>query len=284
MSRLFLAALAAAVAFLLVPAGTRAQDAEERVEWNRPIEPFRVTGTVFYVGTQGLSAFLIAGDKGHVLIDGGLPESAPLIAANIRKLGFRLDDVRLILVNHAHGDHAGGLAELKRLTGARLAAMAADAPSLEAGATMGRPGLLSFPPVKVDRLVRDGDVVRLGDLALVAHATPGHTPGCTSWATRNGDKTVLFACSLTVAGQTLQDNPAYPEVAADFRATFAKLRGMRADVFLNFHPEFFDMAGKRARIQAGEADAFVDPGELPQRVARASAAFEAELKAQAASR
>jgi metallo-beta-lactamase class B len=284
MLRPILAPLAAALALFLVPAGARAQDAEQRMEWNRPIEPFGVSGTVHYVGTQGLSAFLITGDKGHVLIDAGLPESAPLIAANIRKLGFRLEDVRLILVNHAHGDHAGGLAELKRLTGAKLAAMAADAPSLEAGATLGRPGLLPFPPVKVDRRIRDGEIVRVGNLELVAHATPGHTPGCTSWATRNGGRTVLFACSLTVAGQKLQGNPAYPAVVADFRATFAKLSGMRADIFLNFHPEFFDMAGKRARMLAGEADPFVDPDELPRQVARASAAFEAELKAQAAPR
>jgi metallo-beta-lactamase class B len=274
--------LSLSVALLLMSAGARAQDAGQRVEWNRPMAPFRVTGSVHYVGTEGLSAFLIAGDKGHVLIDGGLPESAPLIAANIRKLGFRLEDVRLILVNHAHGDHAGGLAELKRLTGAKLLAMAGDVPSLEAGATVGRPELFRFPPVKVDGLVTDGEVVRLGDIALVAHATPGHTPGCTSWATRSGGHTLLFACSLTVAGQKLAGDPAYPNAAADFRATFDKLAGLRADVFLNFHPEFIDMKGKLARRQAGKTDAFVDPKELPRQVTRAREAFEAELKAQAA--
>jgi metallo-beta-lactamase class B len=190
--------------------------------------------------------------------------------------------VKLILVNHSHGDHAGGLAELKRLTGARLVAMAGDVPSLEAGATVGRPGLMRFPPVKVDGEVRDGEVVRVGDIALVAHATPGHTPGCTSWATRSGGRTVLFACSLTVAGQRLADDPAYPDAAADFRKTFDRLAGLRADVFLNFHPEFFDMKGKLARMKAGEADAFVDRRELQRQVARARDAFEAELKAQAA--
>ena len=271
-----------AVALLLtstVPAG--AQDAKQRIAWNRPAEPFRLIGTVHYVGTDGLSAFLITGPAGHVLIDGGLPESAPLIAANIRRLGFKLRDVRYLLINHAHFDHAGGLAELKRLTGAKLVASAGDRTDLEAGRTLNRPELDGFPKVAVDRMIRDGETLRLGPIALTAHATPGHTRGATSWSLVTGGRTVLFATSLTVAGQKLRGDPLYPNAAADFTRTFTKLRRLKADVFLNFHPEFFELKRKRAAQIAGRADAFVDRRELQRQVTRAEAAIRDEQARQA---
>ena len=277
MIRLFAVAL-----LLAAPAAVPAQNAQQRVEWNKAYEPFRVTGNVYYVGTAGLSAFLITDPKGHVLIDGALPESAPLIAANIRKLGFRIQDVRYILINHAHFDHCGGLAELKRLSGAKLAASAGDKPDLEAGKTLNRPELAGFPPVKVDLLIRDGQQLRVGNTVMTAHLTPGHTRGGTSWTTVTGGRTVIFATSLTVAGQNLVSDPAYPQAAADFRATFAKLRRMKADVFLNFHPEFFDMTEKRAKLDAGNAHAFVDAGELARQVDRAEIGFRSDLADQQA--
>ncbi|MES2338662.1 MAG: subclass B3 metallo-beta-lactamase [Pseudomonadota bacterium] len=275
MIRLFAAALLAGLT-----STAHAQDAQQRIAWNRPFEPFRIVGDAHYVGTSGLSAFLVTGPQGHVLIDGGLPESAPLIAANIRRLGFRLRDVKYILINHAHYDHSGGLSELKRLTGAKLVASAGDRPDLEAGRTRNRPELDGFPSVKVDRVVRDGDVVRVGPIALTAHLTPGHTRGATSWTTVSGGRRVIFATSLTVAGQTLTGDPLYPGAADDFRRTFATLKRMKADVFLNFHPEFFDRDRKRAAQIAGRADAFVDPGELHRQVTTAEAGFEAEVKRQ----
>jgi len=280
----YLALALSAIVLATAPA-VRAQDAAQRIEWNQPAEPFRVVDNVYYVGTYGLAAYLIATPNGHVLIDGGLPESAPLIAENVRKLGFRLEDVDHLLINHAHFDHSGGLAELKRLTGARLVASAAEQPDLEAGRTAGRADIGGFPPVKVDRAVQDGETLALGDGGLLtAHVTPGHTRGCTSWSLQTGRRTVLFACSLTVAGQNLLDDPTYPQAAADFRRTFARLGSLKADVFLNFHPDFFDLEGKRARQRAGEAEAFVDPGELRRQVARAERLFEAELGRQTAAR
>ncbi|MFC3077016.1 subclass B3 metallo-beta-lactamase [Phenylobacterium terrae] len=276
MRTLFLAlALAAAV-----PSVSAAQDAHQRVEWNRPAAPFRITGEVYYVGTAGLAAYLIADPKGHVLIDGGLPESAPLIANNIEQLGFRLSDIRYLLINHSHFDHSGGLAELKQRSGAKLVASAGDRADLEAGRSIGRPELDGFPAVKVDRVVKDGETLRLGRTVLTAHLTPGHTRGCTSWSLAAPTGTVLFACSLTVAGQKLTGDPAYPEAAADFRRSFAKLRSLRADYFLNFHPEFFDLEGKRARLSQGAADPFRDPAELHRQVERAERLFEKELAAQ----
>ncbi|MEN3747511.1 subclass B3 metallo-beta-lactamase [Sphingomonas sp. HF-S3] len=249
---------------------------DQRREWNQPQEPFRIAGNVHYVGTAGLSAFLITDPKGHVLIDGGLPESAPLILANIRKLGFDPKDVRILLINHAHFDHSGGLAELKRATGAKLLTSAGDRADLESGHTAGRDDLLDFPKVAVDRVIADGAHIRLGRIDLVTRVTPGHTPGCTSWTTKvsEGKRSLnmVFACSISVAGRELT-----PEAQKQFASTFATLRGLRADIFVNFHPDAFDLAGKRKRQQAGDALAFVDPAELGRQVDAAERTLRGEL-------
>lgn len=277
------AVLLAALAALAMPAAAhQGGPGGWPAAWYRPAEPTRIAANIWYVGTEGLSAFLVTGPGGHVLIDGGLPESAPLIAANIERLGFKLADVKLLLINHAHFDHAGGLAELKRLTGARLVASARDAPDLRAGRALIRPEQPGVSPVAVDRIVRDGETVSIGPIRLTAHLTPGHTPGATSWSTTVRESgrplRVIFASSLTVAGLKLRDNPDYPQAIADFRASFAKLRGMKADIYLTFHPERFDYAAKRDRQAAGDPTAFVDPGELARRVATAEREFETDLR------
>lgn len=275
-----------AAAALLWPAAAGSQSAEQRPIWNRAVEPFRIVGNVHYVGTAELGAFLLTDPAGHVLIDGAMPESAAQIAANIAKLGFRPTDVRVLLVNHAHMDHAGGLAELKRLTGARLLASAGDRPELESGRIAYRDESWPFPAVRVDRTLRDGEQVRVGGTTLTTRLTPGHTRGCTSWTARLREAgrplDVLFACSLTVAGQPLLGDRLFPTAAADFRRSFAKLRGLRADVFLNFHAGFFDLAAKRERQRAGDPIAFVDRRELGRQLDRAEAAFGAELARQEA--
>ena len=259
---------------IATPAAAQGTDwAKQIAEWNEPAAPFRIADNVYYVGTAGLSAYLITDPAGHVLIDGGLPGSAKLIAANIEALGFRLKDVRYLLINHAHFDHSGGLAELKRLTGAKLLASAGEKPGLELGKTPGRADLLPFPAVTVDRVIGDGEHIRLGGTDLVTRLTPGHTAGCTSWTTRSGSIDLIFACSITVAGAPLNAS-----TVSDFRATFAKLKALKADVFLNFHPAAFDMEVKRKKLLAGDKRAFVDPGELRRRVEAAEAAFDAELK------
>lgn len=259
--------------------------AKVRAEWNQPTAPFRILGNVHYVGTAGLAAYLITSPQGHILIDGALEESAGQIAANIEKLGFKLSDVKILLVNHAHADHSGGLAELKRRTGARLLASAGDKPGLEAGHLDYRPDSPDFAAVKVDQLIADGSTISLGGNILTTHLTPGHTKGCTSWTMAmpsGGDSlNVLFACSLTVAGQPLTPGHGYDNAVADFRSSFAKLRTLQADVFLSFHPGIFDMEAKRAKLAAGNAEAFVDSGELRRRVDAAEAAFDKELARQA---
>lgn len=253
--------------------------------WNEPYAPFTIIGNIHYVGTEGVSAFLITTPKGHILTDGILAQSVPQIIANVRTLGFDIRDVKYLLNSHAHIDHAGGLAGLQRASGAIMVASAADRPTLEAGAIgFGPTKDMPFPPIRVDRVVKDGDMVTLGGVTLTAHLTPGHTQGCTSWSmpVRGADgasHTALFHCSTTVAGQSLVPE-SWPGMIAAFRATFAKLRALRADVFLAPHNSFFDLETRRARQIAGDANAFVDPDALHKINDEMEQAFEAELARQ----
>jgi metallo-beta-lactamase class B len=250
------------------------QTASDREAWNQPVEPLRIVGNVYYVGAAGVSAFLIRTDDGAILIDGGLPETAPHIAASIAKLGVDIRDVKVLLNSHAHYDHGGGLAELKRLTGASLAVSGPDADRLEQGEP-------SMPAVRVDRRLADGDTVRLGGTTLTANVTPGHTKGCTTWTMmtreRQRDYRVLFHCSTSVV-DTLVGNRTYPNIVSDYERTFARLRDMKADVFLANHPMFFRMSEKRAAITPGAPNPFVDPSELHRFNVRQDARFRAALE------
>lgn len=253
--------------------------------WNEPMDPFTVIGNVHYVGTKAVSSWLITTAKGHFLIDGVVAQSAPQIAANVAKLGFRMKDVKFLLNSHAHFDHAGGLAGLKMRSGAALVASAQDKPFLEAGDIgHGPSGGMKFPAVRVDRIARDGTKLSLGGVTLTAMVTPGHSPGCTSWSMDavGADKVrrrVFFHCSGTVAGQSL--NPeAYPGIVANFEATFTRMRSVKADIFLANHENFFDLHAKRARMLAGDANAFVDPAALGAFNAAMEKAFEATLASQ----
>lgn len=255
--------------------------------WIEKQAPFRLIGNVYDVGSVGLTALLITTPQGHVLVDAGMPGFAPQVAKNIEALGFRPHDVRWILNSHAHFDHAGGFAELKRLTGAKLAATAGDRDLLERGVYPGDEGnaFLRFPPVHVDRVLADGDTVKIGPLVLTAHLTPGHTPGDTTWTfpvAEGGRRLeVVYYGSTSVAANRLVSRPTYPGIVDDYRRTFVRLAGLHADVFLAPHAEQFDLAGKRAR---GLPAALVDPAELPRRVAASKAEFEAELAKQEAAR
>jgi metallo-beta-lactamase class B len=252
-------------------------------EWNAPMEPFTVIGNVHYVGTKTVSAWLITSPSGHFLLDGVVPQSAPLIAANIERLGYKIKDVKYLLNSHAHIDHAGGLAGLKRRSGAIMVASAADKPFLEAGDIGHGPTKgIAFPPVRVDRIITDGESLKLGSTTITAHMTPGHSPGCTSWSmsATGADKvkrSLFFHCSATVAGQSLVPE-AYPGMVSNFRKTFAKGGRMKADIFLANHDSFFDLHAKRARHLAGDTNAFVDPGESGRFNTKMEQAFEAALR------
>ncbi|WP_353256335.1 subclass B3 metallo-beta-lactamase [Hyphomonas sp.] len=252
------------------------------MRWNEPTAPFTVIGNIHYVGTQTVSAWLITTPEGHVLIDGIVPQSPPLILGNIRTLGFKPQDVKFLLNSHAHIDHAGGLAALQRATGAAMIASAADKPFLEAGDIgFGPTGGIKFPPVRVDRLIADGETVSLGGVTLTAHLTPGHSPGCTSWTlpvtgADGAAHTAFLHCSATVAGQKLVPE-SYPGMVADFRASFEKVRLIQADVFLANHDSFFGFKEKRERLLAGDANAFVDAAELQTFNTEMEEAFETRL-------
>jgi metallo-beta-lactamase class B len=255
-------------------------------DWTRPTAPFKVAGNLYYVGTEGLSAWLITSSKGHILIDGGMPQNAALIEANIRALGFRLTDVDLLLNSHAHFDHAGGLAQLKKDTGAILIASAGDKWALENGKYPGSEtnAALNFPPVKVDAVIADGATAAVGTSVLTANITPGHTKGCTTWTMTLKDGAasyrVMFFCSATVAANRLAPNPQYPGIVADYQRTFTRLAGMRADIFLAPHPDQFNMAAKRATMGVGKPNPFVDPTELSTTTSRLDADFKVQLAKQ----
>ncbi|MGH9354224.1 MAG: subclass B3 metallo-beta-lactamase [Terriglobia bacterium] len=257
---------------------------------NGPQKPFRVIGNVYYVGDSDVTSFLIVTPKGDILIDGGYVATAPRIEQNIRKLGFRLKDVRILLNTHAHFDHAGGLAQLKRDTGAEFEAMAGDAPILAHG---GRGDFyfgdkMTFPPVKPDRILHDGDVVTLGGQTLRAILTAGHTKGCTTWTWNTEANGRLYhvvdVCSTTVLpGYRLVNNPTYPRIAQDYAATFRRLKSLPCDVFLGAHGGFFSMQEKLARLRQGVIQGqnpFIDPEGYRRYVSASEAQFEEKLKGQ----
>lgn len=269
---------------LLASSAFAQSNSERRAAWNRPQEPFRIAGNVYYVGAAGVSSFLIHTPEGSFLIDGGLEETAPQIVRNIQKLGFSIRDVKYLLNSHAHYDHSGGLALLKERSGARLLASAGDRADLESGHQSifsgGKYVDMQEPPVHVSRVVATGDKITLGGTTLTAHITPGHTPGCTTWTTTvaEGSRTlnVVFYCSTSVVAP-LKNNPLYPTIVADYEKSFAELKKLPCDVFLVAHPEFFAMEAKRRAQQQGKADAFVDPGEMQRFVAQSEADFRKAL-------
>jgi metallo-beta-lactamase class B len=256
------------------------------VKWNKPTEPFRMIGNVYYVGTDGLASYLITSPQGHILVDTVMPEATSQIKASIEKLGFKVSDIKYLLNTHAHIDHTGGLAEMKQASGAQLVAGEADKPLLEGGYYPGarEETALNFPPVKVDRTVREGDTVTLGDVTMTARETPGHSPGCTSWEfnVKDGDATrsVLIFCSGTVALNRLVTNPTYPGIVTDYRKTFARAKDLKPDVLLAPHPEMYKMAEKRAKLAEGGPNPFVSPGEFNAYAATLEKAFEDALARQ----
>jgi metallo-beta-lactamase class B len=277
-------ALSIALVLSLAVVGSAGAD---NSNWTRPLKPYRVVGNIYYVGSEGLSAWLITSSEGHVLLDSGpSAEGARLIERNIASLGFKLMDVKILINTHAHFDHAGGMAQLKADTGAKVWASRLDEPALEQGHHIGdnENGPTPFAAVKVDRSFGDEAKLTLGETKLIAHLTPGHTPGCTSWtmaATEKGRPlSVTFPCSLSVAGNVLVGNKTHKSIVADYRSTFAKLRAIPTDVMLPAHEEQGDLLAKRQKYLRGDLNAFIDPTELNRFVDVSEAAFNKELARQ----
>ena len=253
------------VATLALTVASSAQLKRYDPEWNRPATPHQVIGRIYFVGTNALASFLITTRAGHLLLDPGYEESVPLIKISIRALGFRYEDVKVLLNSQAHFDHAAGLALIKRETGARLEVMADDAALLASG---GKDDFIlgpeyMFPPVKADRILKDGDVIELDDVRIIARHTPGHTKGATTFITTAIDEgqaySVVFATSTTVnTGTRLVANTRYPGIVSDWERTYAILDSLSPGVWVSAHTNVFDMEGKRARIGKG-SNPYIDP-------------------------
>jgi metallo-beta-lactamase class B len=278
--------VAVCLAGLIACAGTtRAQDT---AAWNKPSEPLRIVGPVHYVGTNELAAYLVATPSGHVLIDGGLPESAPLIEQSIRKLGFDPKQIKALLTTQAHYDHVGSLAHFAKLSGGKVEVMEGDVGIIESGgrtdylfgekADAPRPSFW-FEPVKVQRMLKDGDTVAVGGVTLTARKTPGHTPGSTTWlaTVEDGGRpyTVVFSASTSInPGTRLVNRPSYPGIADDYARSFEILQSLKPDVFLGGHTGFFNLEAKRAKLGQGGPNPFVDPQGFQAHVAERKKAFE----------
>lgn len=255
---------------------------------NRDFPPYRVIGNIYYVGSNDIALFLITTSEGHILLDTGFEASVGRLRENIEQLGFRYKDIKLILTSHAHVDHVQAHALVREQTGARVVVSSADAPFVEHGG-QGETvfdGVFSWTPCPVDRRVNDGDNVTLGDTTLVAHLTPGHTLGATTWTMQildHGQKrTVLFFPSANVnRGVRLLGNARYPNIARDFARSFATWKTLECQVFLGDHGEFYDMKDKYARLQRGESpNPFIDPNGYRQFLARAEARFREQLESE----
>ena len=275
MKKLAKVVLAAAVAMAATGVAQAHDDAvncDDCKAWNAPVKPFNIYGNTWYVGVAGLSAVLVTSEGGHILLDGALPQSAPLIAANIEALGFSMKDVKLILNSHAHWDHAGGIAALQRASGATVVASASGAKVLQSG-TNGTddPQYEAKPVVRVAKVgkvtvVKEGDVVKLGKLALTAHMTPGHTPGATTWTWKSCEDgrclDIVYADSLNAYSSgdfTFTGRGKTPDISASFQDSIAKVAALPCDVMISVHPGMTDVLEKAAK-RTSEHNPFIDAG------------------------
>jgi len=261
--------------------------------WNTPQAPFRIYGNTYFVGTRGLTALLITSDSGHVLVDGGLSESAPLIAASIRALGFRVEDIRAIVNSHVHYDHAGGLAELQRLSGGDVFASARSLPVLERG-TVGRDDpqydvAIPIAPVARVHPIPPGDSVRVGNITMRAFATAGHTPGGTSWTWNSceGDRCLSLVygdsqSAISSDGFLFTQSREYPRALEDFAAGFAALERVRCDILLTPHPDASAMWDRVAKRDAGAPEAMRDTSACRRYAETARRALDKRVSAERA--
>jgi metallo-beta-lactamase class B len=262
-------------------------------EWTTPFPAHRIVGNLYYVGSADLASYLVVTPQGLILINSSLEPSVPLIRRSVEELGFRFTDIKILLISHAHYDHCAGSAQVKRLTGAKYFVMDADVPTVESGGKKdfqyGTDASMLYPPTAVDRILHDGDTVRLGGAVLTAHLTAGHTKGTTTWTMDEIDAGrtlhVMIVGSPNVnPGYKLVANKAYPQIAADYAHGFQVLRSLPCDVFLGAHGGYYGMKEKYARWKAGDRDAFVDPEGYKSYIGERKRAFEEELKRQSAVR
>jgi metallo-beta-lactamase class B len=247
-------------------------------DWNKPFPPHKVIGNVYFVGTGELGSFLITTPQGNILINSDFETTVPFLKANIEKLGFKFSDTKILLGSHAHSDHMEGDAMVKELTGAKVMAMEQDVPALRKM----KPGGKEHP---IDRILKDGDEVKLGGTTLVAHLTAGHTKGCTSWTlkTTEGGKTydvIILGSIGWNPGYILVNNKDYPTIADDYVRSFKTLRAMHVDVFLASHGSFYNLNEKYPKLGKGGANPFIDPAGFQAHIDEKEKSFKEELARQ----
>ena len=260
-------------------------------DWTEPFPAFRLAGNLYYVGSKGLASYLVTTPEGHILINSNLEASVPLLRASIESLGFKFTDIKILLISHAHWDHDAGSALVKQLTSAKYMVMDADVEVVESGGKTdfqyrNEPEMI-YKPTKVDRVLHDGDEIKLGGSTLTAHLTPGHTKGCTTWTMKlkEGPKTynaVIVGSPNVNPGYKLVGNALYPQIAADYEKTFRVLKSLPCDLFLGAHGSYFDMETKYENFKRGQTAAFVDPDGYKAFVTEKEEAFRRELEKQRA--
>lgn len=278
---------------IVLAAQTSPLSSEQRAQfhgpYSQPEEAFRLVGNIYYVGAKNIASYLITTPQGHILVDTGTTEMTRVITANVEKLGFKLRDIKIMLSSHAHFDHIGGHAAMKKLTGAQVMAIRQDAEALEAGKDLSPLGDEGWTPVKVDRVLKDGDTVSLAGTTLRAVWAPGHTPGCTVWTTNVPDggrsySVAIFGCGGPNGGVKLVGNQKFPTLVEDTMSTFRKLKMLKPDIYVSGHPQML-FAGKIDRMTAGERPhPLLDPGSQAwaKMLDDAQAAFEKRVAAERA--
>jgi len=260
---------------LLVLTSSIAAMAQGNPDWHAQFPAFRIAGNLYYVGTADLAVYLVRTPQGNILINGDFAEDVPTIRKSIESLGFKYSDTKFVLISHAHGDHDEGVGIIQKDTGAQVMVMEGDVTDVQSTA-QGRPG------AKVTRTLKDGDKVELGGSTLVAHLTPGHTKGCTTWTMKaqEGGKTlnVVFACSYRSPA------PVTPEIEKEFNRTFDLIRSLPCDVPLGDHPAQYNMAAKYAKLKANAPNPFVDSANCWVEAEIQEAMLRAQLKMQQAAK
>jgi metallo-beta-lactamase class B len=276
-------------AFLAAAVLASAARAQQSPDWTEPFPPFKIAGNLYYVGSKGLANYLVATPDGLILINSDLEANVPLIKASVEKLGFKFSDIKILLISHAHWDHDAASATIKQMTGAKYMVMDADVPVVESGGKTdfqyGSDPATLYTPTIVDRILHDGNEVKLGGAVLVAHLTPGHTKGCTTWSmwVGDGDKSfnaVIVGSPNVNNGYKLVGNTEYPDIVQDFEKTFRVLKKLQVDYFLGAHGSYFDLEAKYAKMKEGSPSPFLDRDGYVKYVAERELAFKTELSKQ----
>lgn len=258
-------------------------------EWSEPFPPFHIAGNLYYVGSKDLASYLITTPQGNILINSSYDVNVPLIKASIKKLGFNYSDIKILLTNQAHADHASASALIKKETGAKYMVMDGDVSVVQSGGKtdflFGNDPAMLYPPATLDRVLHDQDEVKLGDTTLIAHLTPGHTKGCTTWTMKVNEQgkllNVVIVGGVSInPGTKLVNNTAYPTITRDYEKMWQVLKSLPCDIFLGGHGGYFNLIEKYARMKNSTNNPFIDSEGYKKFIAQKEQDYKKLLKQQ----